>query len=148
MDKIQPHAIFQQLVSVLFQGHVYLSYEVSSLACKVTSYLVIMAQQLGCYNTCAMTFDRAVAIVRPHKAAALNTTKKAKIILFCMTVFCVAYNIPILFTARLFEGACNFSLLSKSISHLNEVAQPVFCQKLDIVCESRRKIPISSHFRQ
>ena len=66
--------------------------------------MVMAASQIGNYNTCAMTLDRTVAIVVPHKASVLNTTKKAKIVLTFITVFCVAYNIPFIFTAKLFEG--------------------------------------------
>ena len=51
-----------------------------------------------------MTLDRTVAIVVPHKAAILNTTKKAKLVLALITFFCVVYNIPIIFTAELFGG--------------------------------------------
>ena len=45
----------------------------------------------------AMTFERCYSIIRPHKAASFNTVRKAKIIIVCIIIFSILYNIPNLF---------------------------------------------------
>ena len=42
----------------------------------------------------SMTFERFYSIIRPHKAASLNTIKRAKITILCIVIFSIAYNIP------------------------------------------------------
>ena len=44
-----------------------------------------------------MTFDRLYSIVKPHKAASLNTLKRAKITILCVTATSIIYNVPNLF---------------------------------------------------
>ena len=44
-----------------------------------------------------MTFERFYSIIRPHKAASLNTVKKARIIIICVFVFGFLYSVPYLF---------------------------------------------------
>ena len=51
----------------------------------------------------SMTFDRFYSIIRPHKAASFNTVKRAKITIFCVTIFSINFNIPHLFTTAV-EG--------------------------------------------
>ena len=42
----------------------------------------------------SMTFDRFYSIIRPHKAALLDTVKRAKITVVCIVIFSAIYNIP------------------------------------------------------
>ena len=41
-----------------------------------------------------MTFDRFYSIIRPHKAASFNTTKRARITITCVILECIFFNIP------------------------------------------------------
>ena len=45
----------------------------------------------------SMTFDRFYSIIMPHKAASLNTVKRAKITIVCIIIFSIMYNLPHLF---------------------------------------------------
>ena len=55
----------------------------------------------GCFLILAMTFERFYSIIRPHKAASFNTAKKAKIIIGCIVVFFMIFNIPRLFLGEI-----------------------------------------------
>ena len=46
-----------------------------------------------------MTFERFYSIIQPHKAASLNTVKRARIIIISIFVFYLTYSIPFLFVA-------------------------------------------------
>ena len=45
----------------------------------------------------SMTFDRFYSIIRPHKAAAFNTVKRAKITIVFIIFFSVIFNLPYLY---------------------------------------------------
>ena len=59
----------------------------------------------------SMTFDRFYSIIKPHKAASVNTVKRATITIFCIVILSVSYNIPHLFTSSVFGRNC--------MSHVN-----------------------------
>ena len=42
----------------------------------------------------SMTFERFHSIIRPHKAASVNTVKRAKITILCIVIFSIVYNFP------------------------------------------------------
>ena len=47
----------------------------------------------------SMTFDRFYSIIKPHKAASLNTIKRTKITIICIISFSIMYSIPHLFVS-------------------------------------------------
>ena len=54
----------------------------------------------------SMAFDRFYSIIRPHKAASFNTVKRAKIIIVCIALFSILYNIPHLFISAVNGRQC------------------------------------------
>ena len=44
-----------------------------------------------------MTFERFYSIIRPHKAASVNTIKKARVIIVCIVIISALYSVPHLF---------------------------------------------------
>ena len=50
-----------------------------------------------------MTFDRFYSIIKPHRAASFNTTKRAKITVLCIIIFSSVFNVPHLFMTAI-EG--------------------------------------------
>ena len=54
----------------------------------------------------SMTFERSYSIIRPHKAAAFNTIKRAKVTIVCIVLFSVFYSIPHLFMTSVTEYTC------------------------------------------
>ena len=59
----------------------------------------------------SMTFNRFYSIIKPPKAASVNTVKRAKITILCIVILSVLYNIPHLFTSS--------DLGRKCMSHAN-----------------------------
>ena len=51
----------------------------------------------------SMTFDRFYSIIKPHRAASFNTTKRAKITVLCIIIFSSVFNVPHLFMTAI-EG--------------------------------------------
>ena len=47
----------------------------------------------------SMTFDRFYSIIKPYKAAAFNTTRRAKVTIICIVIFCFVFNLPHLFVS-------------------------------------------------
>ena len=58
-----------------------------------------------------MTFDRFYSIIKPHKAALVNTVSRAKITTACIILSSILYNIPHLFTSSDYGRQC--------MSHVN-----------------------------
>ena len=54
----------------------------------------------------SMTFDRFYSIIRPHKAASFNTTKRAKITISCVVFESIFINIPHWFVTGHDEWLC------------------------------------------
>ena len=54
----------------------------------------------------SMTFDRFFSIMKPHKAAAFNTTKRAKITIVVCVLFSLLYNSPHIFISSYQTGQC------------------------------------------
>ena len=65
--------------------------------CRVANTVVITCFLCSTLLLVSMTFDRFYSIIRPHKAASFNTTKRAKITIICIVVFSLVYNVPHLF---------------------------------------------------
>ena len=70
-------------------------------SCLISSYVVHLATQFGTFAICAMTFDKLVALKYPHKAASFSTTKRTKVIISLLFLFCAIYNIPHFFITKL-----------------------------------------------
>ena len=66
-----------------------------------TLIITVLATSVHCgtYLLVAMTFDRFYSIVRPHKAAAFNTIRRTKIIIFIVIASSIVCNIPHLFNS-------------------------------------------------
>ena len=93
IDKILLHFfrfLLPDFVAYLHERHVfpvgpyYCTRLVFSFAFPLCSTLFILS----------MTFDRFYSIIRPHKAAVVNTVKRAKITIVLISVFSFVYNIP------------------------------------------------------
>ena len=69
--------------------------------CKVILVPFFGFSMSGCFFILSMTFERFYSIIRPHKAASFNTVKKAKIIIGCIVVFFMIFNIPRLFLGEI-----------------------------------------------
>ena len=54
----------------------------------------------------SMTFDRFYSIIRPHKAASVNTMKRAKVTIICIILFSFLFHIPHLFIDSVFGKQC------------------------------------------
>ena len=65
-------------------------------ACSMSSAFFILS----------MTFERFYSIIRPHKAASFNTVKKAKIIITCIVLFFMTFNIPRAFLSKMELNWC------------------------------------------
>ena len=59
----------------------------------------------------SMTFDRFYSIIKPHKAASVNTVSRAKITTTSIVILSISYNFPHLFTSSDFGRQC--------MSHVN-----------------------------
>ena len=64
----------------------------------------------------SMTFERFYGIIQPHKAALLNTVKRAKIIISAIVVFSAIFNIPHLFATSEAVGQC--APIGKAIQYI------------------------------
>ena len=65
--------------------------------CSIIVMIVLASIQCSTYLIIAMTFERFYSIIRPHKAALVNTTRKARITIALTFVFSFSYNVPYLF---------------------------------------------------
>ena len=73
---------------------------------------VILVPFYGCsmcstYFILSMTFERSYSITQPHKAASSNTVKRAKIIIICIVVVFMIFNIPRMFLSEMEGLQCN-----------------------------------------
>ena len=62
--------------------------------CTITITLLWMTSLSSTLLVLSMTFERFYSIIRPHKAASLNTIERAKTIILCTGIVSVAYNLP------------------------------------------------------
>ena len=88
--------LFPVFVTYLHERHVfpiqpkYCSRLVFGFAFPLCSTLFILS----------MTFDRCYSILRPHKAAVVNTVKRAKITIALIPIFSFVFNIPQYFLSQ------------------------------------------------
>ena len=62
--------------------------------CKMLITIAISTVQTSALLLVGMTFERFYSIIRPHKAASVNTFKRAKIIIVCIVVFSYSFYSP------------------------------------------------------
>ena len=76
--------------------------------CRI--YIATLSIMIRCSTLfiVAMTFERFYSI-RPHKVASFNTTKRAKIAISCMVIFCILYRIPYFFITIMLLGYAPFT---------------------------------------
>ena len=65
--------------------------------CTLVNSIVLTATMCSTCFIMTMTFERFYSIIRPHKAASFNTVKKARIIIVCIIILSISFNIPHLF---------------------------------------------------
>ena len=75
-------------------------------SCTIATVLFFTSTLCSSMLITSKTFDRFYSIIRPHKAASFNTTKRAKITIACIFVLGISYNIPYLFTSDHQEWQC------------------------------------------
>ena len=104
-----------------------------------------------------MTFGRFYSIIRPHKAAAFNTLRRARIIIAVVVLFSVLYNVPHLLTSSNEEWIClpygkksvmakPYALLYYWLSFIIQFVFP-FISLLIMNCVIIHKMHSSSDFR-
>ena len=67
--------------------------------CGIHLFFAFSFALCSTYFLIVMTFERFYSIIRPHKAALLNTVKRAKTIIACIYLFFISYSIPYLYVA-------------------------------------------------
>ena len=67
--------------------------------CGIHLFFAFSFALCSTYFLIVMTFERFYSIIRPHKAALLNTVKRAKTIITCIYAFFISYSIPYLYVA-------------------------------------------------
>ena len=65
--------------------------------CRLAITVFVSSSMWSTLLIISMTFERFYSIVKPHKATSFNTTKKAKITIFCCLIFSCLFNVPNLF---------------------------------------------------
>ena len=62
--------------------------------------VLLMTMLVSSLLLVAMTFDRFYSIIRPHKAASVNTIERTKMIIVCTIALSIVFNIPYLFVSN------------------------------------------------
>ncbi len=75
--------------------------------CNDIGYPFFSVQTSGGFLILAMTFDKFYSIIRPHKAAAFNTVKRARITSAIIIVLSFLYNIPHLYVSGVEDTKCS-----------------------------------------
>ena len=74
--------------------------------CKVNNTIVLMSTMCSILFILQMTFERFYSIIRPHKAASVNTIKRAKITIVVVIISSIFFNIPVIFTSTNIGKEC------------------------------------------
>ena len=96
------------IISLFFPGFArYLSMvhevpmgEDHSVHCAIATTILFMSSMCSTLFILTMTFERFFSIIKPHKAASVNTTKRAKIAIACIVFVSILYNIPHIYITR------------------------------------------------
>ena len=68
-----------------------------SVHCATATTILFMSSMCSTVFILTMTLERFFSIIKPHKAASVNTTKRAKIANACIIMVSILYNIPHIF---------------------------------------------------
>ena len=74
--------------------------------CSVAGTVTFTAFLCSTLLLVSMTFDRFYSVLRPHKAASFNTTKRAKITILLILIASILYNLPHLFIYESINYQC------------------------------------------
>ena len=74
--------------------------------CKVNNTIVLMSTMCSILFILQMTFERFYSIIQPHKAASVNTVKRAKITIVVVIISSIFFNIPVIFTSTNIGKEC------------------------------------------
>ena len=74
--------------------------------CRLSRLSIFMCFLWSTLLIVSMTFDRFYSIIIPHKAAAFNTIKRAKITIIIIVIVSFANNIPHLFVTDNIDWEC------------------------------------------
>ena len=74
--------------------------------CRIYTFCFQVAAIVSTLLLLCMTFKRLYSIIKPHKAASVNTVKRAKITILCITTISIIYNAPSLFLIISDQGQC------------------------------------------
>ena len=84
--------------------------------CTLTMAILYMSGLCSTLFILNMTFERFYSIIKPHKAASLNTVKRAKITIACIILFSTTFNCPHFFiTSQRGKECIPFGKASSSI---------------------------------
>ena len=86
------------------------------LECQIFNYFTGIFLQSSTYQILAMTFDKYVAIKWPHRASVYSTPRRAKIIILCLFICALNYNVPHLLVSGLVGEQCVFFAISGTIT--------------------------------
>ena len=87
--------------------------------CSIAMTILWTSTMCSTMFVVSMTFERFYSIIRPHKAASLNTVKRAKITITIIVLVSTVYNIPQLFMTV--ASVRNCLPYAKGGSHLGEI---------------------------
>ena len=65
--------------------------------CSLQMYTYTSAYLTSAYLLVTMTLERSYSIIRPHKAAAFNTVKRARVVILIIFLSFFTYSVPYLF---------------------------------------------------
>ena len=74
--------------------------------CATANTVILTSTLTSTFLIIVMTFERCYSIVKPHKAASFNTTKKAQMTILFVCIFCILFNIPNLFFSDARNNRC------------------------------------------
>ena len=85
---------FPYWIYIIFRFHLR---KQNSLLCKVGYFLLYTSGVLSAWTLVAMTAQRAVCVLFPHRASVLCTVGKSKVIVVSMTLFIAAIHVHIIY---------------------------------------------------
>ena len=81
-------------------------HETYSEECKIESFVTMFSLQNATFQVVAMTLDKFIAIIWPHKSAVYSTTKRAIWTIIAVHLCVLIYNLPHLFLTKLIGENC------------------------------------------
>ena len=74
--------------------------------CQIVTTMILVSTMCSILFILNMTFERFYSIIKPHKAASVNTLKRAKITIVTIVVLSTIFNVPIIFTSGSIGREC------------------------------------------